>query len=138
LKPGGSEGGWKGLEYDRWAAMDDARATQPHVFDRIVCGIDAAAYTVAHSLAKRLGGSARAVASMRDHFDREAAQEITPDLEEQPGHAVEVLAAASKSADLIVVGSRGLHGLKALGSVSERIAHEAHSSVLAVRDGRSS
>jgi nucleotide-binding universal stress UspA family protein len=105
----------------------------------IVVGVDgsaesAVAFSVARSLAERFGGSARAVASTRDHLDREAAQEISPDLEEQPGHAVEVLAAASKSADLVVVGSRGLHGLKALGSVSERIAHEAHSSVLVVRD----
>ena len=50
-----------------------------------------------------------------------------PELEEQPGRAVDVLATASESADIVVVGSRGLHGLKALGSVSERVAHQARS-----------
>jgi nucleotide-binding universal stress UspA family protein len=35
--------------------------------------------------------------------------------------------------DLLVVGSRGLHGLRSLGSVSERVAHEAKCSVLVVR-----
>jgi nucleotide-binding universal stress UspA family protein len=49
---------------------------------------------------------------------------------------VNVLAAASESADLVVVGSRGLHGLKALGRVSERVAHQARSSVLVVRLGQ--
>ena len=35
--------------------------------------------------------------------------------------------------DLVVVGHRGLHGMKALGSVSERVAHKADCSVLVVR-----
>jgi nucleotide-binding universal stress UspA family protein len=34
---------------------------------------------------------------------------------------------------LLVVGSRGLHGLRSLGSVSERVAHDAGCSVLVVR-----
>jgi nucleotide-binding universal stress UspA family protein len=104
----------------------------------LVVGIDgsgesAAAFKVADSLAERFGASMRAVASSGDQFDREAAQAITSELEEQPGRAVDGLAAASDSADLIVVGSRGLHGLKALGSVSERVANQARSSVLVVR-----
>lgn len=44
-----------------------------------------------------------------------------------------VHALSDADADLIVVGSRGLHGLRALGSVSERVAHRAHASVLVVR-----
>jgi nucleotide-binding universal stress UspA family protein len=44
-----------------------------------------------------------------------------------------VLIARSKDSDLIVVGSRGLHRIRALGSVSERVAHEAHRSVLVGR-----
>ncbi|HET7857332.1 MAG TPA: universal stress protein [Gaiellaceae bacterium] len=47
---------------------------------------------------------------------------------------VDALIEASKSADLVVVGSRGLHGPAALGSVSERVAHRARSSVLVVRE----
>ena len=46
---------------------------------------------------------------------------------------VQELVRASGEADLIVIGSRGLHGIKALGSVSERVAHEACCSVLIVR-----
>lgn len=46
---------------------------------------------------------------------------------------VDALVAASRATDLLVVGSRGLHGLSALGSVSERVAHRAASSVLVVR-----
>jgi len=38
-----------------------------------------------------------------------------------------------KDADLLVIGSRGLHGFRALGSVSEKVAHRAESSVLVVR-----
>lgn len=107
---------------------------------RIVVGVDgsresAAAFTVARSLAERFGGSVRAVASTKDQLDREAARAIAAELEEHDGPAVSVLAAASEAADLIVVGSRGLHGLKALGSVSERVAHQARSSVLVTRPG---
>jgi len=40
---------------------------------------------------------------------------------------------ASETADLIVVGSRGVRGIRALGSISERLAHEASCSVLVVR-----
>ena len=39
----------------------------------------------------------------------------------------------SEFADLVVVGSRGLKGLKAVGSVSERVAHDARSPVLIMR-----
>ena len=46
---------------------------------------------------------------------------------------VDALVAAAADADLLVVGSRGLHGLRALGSVSERVAHRAGCSVLVVR-----
>ena len=46
----------------------------------------------------------------------------------------EALVAAAESADLVVVGSRGLHGFRALGSVSERVAHSAPCSTLVVRE----
>jgi nucleotide-binding universal stress UspA family protein len=106
----------------------------------VVAGVDgspesAAAFTVARSVAARFGGSVRAVASTKDQLDRQAAQAIAPGLEEHGEPAVNILVAASDPADLVVVGSRGLHGLKALGSVSERVAHQARSSVLVVRPG---
>jgi nucleotide-binding universal stress UspA family protein len=40
------------------------------------------------------------------------------------------------AADLLVVGSRGAHGLRALGSVSEAVAHRSPASVLIVRPPR--
>jgi nucleotide-binding universal stress UspA family protein len=106
----------------------------------VVAGVDgsaesAAAFTVARSIAEHFGATLRAVASTKDQVDLEAARAIAPELEVQPGRAVELLAAASDSADLVLVGSRGLHGLKALGSVSERVAYQARSSVLVVRPG---
>ena len=55
------------------------------------------------------------------------------DLDWDERKPVDALVAASRATDLLVVGSRGLHGLSALGSVSERVAHEAASSVLVVR-----
>jgi nucleotide-binding universal stress UspA family protein len=42
--------------------------------------------------------------------------------------------AESERVSLIVLGSRGLGGVKALGSVSERVSHEAGCSVLIVRE----
>jgi nucleotide-binding universal stress UspA family protein len=40
---------------------------------------------------------------------------------------------SSVDADLLVLGSRGLRGVSALGSVSERAAHRAGCSVLVIR-----
>ncbi len=44
-----------------------------------------------------------------------------------------IAVAAELNASLIVIGSRGVTGVKALGSVSERVAHRASCSVLVVR-----
>ena len=49
---------------------------------------------------------------------------------------VEELVDASHSADLVVVGSRGNRGIAALGSVAERVAHQAACPVLIVRGTR--
>jgi nucleotide-binding universal stress UspA family protein len=49
-----------------------------------------------------------------------------------------MLLGAVEPSDLLVVGSRGLHGIRALGSVSERVAHKAPCSVLVVRPPASS
>lgn len=108
----------------------------PH---RIVVGIDgsadsAAAYEAARSLAGRSGARLRVLAATRDgHLDLEAARRIAADVEEHDAKAIDTLNVASETADLVVVGSRGLRGLRALGSLSERLAHSARSSVLVVR-----
>jgi nucleotide-binding universal stress UspA family protein len=47
-------------------------------------------------------------------------------------HDVIVEAAKSLEASLVLVGTRRLDGLRAVGSVSRRVAHEAHCSVLLV------
>jgi nucleotide-binding universal stress UspA family protein len=93
----------------------------------------AAAASTARELADRFGSSLRFVAAVRDEVDLDVAREIAPDLEELPGGAVEELHVLSELADLVVVGSRGLKGVRALGSVSERVAHDALCSVLVVR-----
>jgi nucleotide-binding universal stress UspA family protein len=107
---------------------------------RIVVGVDgsresAAAYTVARQLADRLGSELwPVVAHGGDGVDRAAVAAILDRRHEDlPDEPVRALVAASADADLVVVGSRGLHGLKALGSVSERVAHDAHCSTLIVR-----
>jgi nucleotide-binding universal stress UspA family protein len=46
---------------------------------------------------------------------------------------VPALIRAAGRSDLLVVGSRGLSGVRALGSVSERVAHQATCSLLVVR-----
>ncbi len=91
----------------------------PEAFPRrIVVGYDGsphadAAQAAADRLARRFGASVRVLTA--------------------PQGPVGALVQAGGDADLLVVGSRGLHGLKALGSVSERVAHEAPCSVLVVR-----
>jgi nucleotide-binding universal stress UspA family protein len=107
---------------------------------RIVVGVDgsprsAAAYAVARELASRFDGELwPVVAHGGDDVDREAVNAIVGyRREDLPDEPVRALVAASTDADLVVVGSRGLHGRKALGSVSERVAHRAHASVLIVR-----
>ena len=46
----------------------------------------------------------------------------------------EALTAVSAETDLLVVGSGGLRGMRALGSVSERVGNLARCSVLVVRE----
>jgi nucleotide-binding universal stress UspA family protein len=70
------------------------------------------------------GGDRRAVDALRERL---GAHELIED----DRNAVHALTGAG--GDLIVVGSRGLHGLRALGSVSERVAHSAKASVLVAR-----
>ena len=105
----------------------------------IVVGIDgsdesATAWAVARALADRLQIDAVPLAARPSKdLDLAAVHAITDDAVLEEGHPVDTLLNAAKSADLLVVGSRGLHGVRALGSVSERVAHKAPCSVLVVR-----
>ena len=108
--------------------------------ERIVVGVDGSpesmrAVEVARALAARFdarlglvvgrGGKLRDASTVTSTYPEALVDDRPP---------VDALVAASGSADLVVVGSRGLHGLQAIGSVSERVAHRAHASVLVVRD----
>ena len=111
----------------------------PHL---IVVGVDgspesARATAVARALCKRVGGQLRIIGSTEGgHLDLGPARHFAPELEEHMAPPVDALAVASEHADLIVIGSRGLRGIRALGSVSEQIGHEARCSVLVVRGPR--
>jgi nucleotide-binding universal stress UspA family protein len=117
-----------------------ARAGARRYPDRIAVGVDgspasARAFAAARHVAERFGAELDVVVAEGDDLvDLAAISAIAGDgfhvLDDDP---VTVLKAAADNADLLVVGSRGLRGLRALGSVSERVAHGAASSVLVVR-----
>lgn len=69
----------------------------------------------------------------------EAATGSRPSLVDRPGPVTERIIAAAEAThcSLIVIGRRGVKGLRALGSVSERVVHRASCSVLLVPPGSS-
>jgi nucleotide-binding universal stress UspA family protein len=103
----------------------------------IVAGVDGspeseAAAAAARYLANRFAVPLKLVTALGGKdVDRDRAHALGAI--EVEGHPVEALVESSKDADILVVGSRGLHGLKALGSVSERVTHHANCSVLVAR-----
>jgi nucleotide-binding universal stress UspA family protein len=105
----------------------------------IVVGLDGSsdsrrALEAAHELSSRFGSNVRVITAMRDeHVDLETARRMAPDVEELDAAPLEALTAAGEAGDLIVIGSRGMSGQDALGSLSERIGHDASCSVLVVR-----
>jgi nucleotide-binding universal stress UspA family protein len=130
------------------AALHDASCSvlvarepeQPESFPRaMVIGIDGSpsserAATIGGELAQRFGCRVRVIfARGGKGIDEEAARRVAPELEIDDRKPLEALLAAASDADLLVVGSRGLHGLKSLGSISERVAHRAACSVLVLR-----
>lgn len=121
------------------AVLVARRVDEPEGFPaRVVAGVDGslegdAAAEIARRLAERHGAAVRLiVARGGKSVDADAVQATHPEAEEMPESPVHALLAAADGADLLVVGSRGLHGVRALGSVSERIAHQAHCSVLVI------
>jgi nucleotide-binding universal stress UspA family protein len=70
-----------------------------------------------------------------DAVDLTAGVGVEPTVIEAAGHPAERIleTAAAEQVSLVAVGSRGLGGVRALGSVSERVAHRAGCSVLVAR-----
>jgi nucleotide-binding universal stress UspA family protein len=118
-----------------------ARSADAGFPSRITVGLDgsresAAAYSVARSLGERFGAAVWPVAAHGGKtVDKRLLSAIADEWEDLQDEPVDALTAAAADGDLLVVGSRGLHGWKALGSVSEQVAHAAHCSVLVVRTG---
>lgn len=110
----------------------------PH---RVVVGVDgsvesAAAYATARYLSERFGAELHALACRdgKGVNERRVAMITGGDHDGRSQAPAEALVEEARTADLVVVGSRGLHGLHALGSVSERVAHTSACSTLVVRE----
>jgi nucleotide-binding universal stress UspA family protein len=108
---------------------------------RILVGVDgsvesAAAYTAARYLAERFDAELHTVVAWGGKGVNERLVAAITDGEHEDRHEApaRALTDAAERADLVVVGSRGLHGLRAVGSVSERVAHTTCCSTLVVRE----
>jgi nucleotide-binding universal stress UspA family protein len=112
--------------------------------ESVLVGVDGsveslAAAEVARSVADRFDAELVAVAATGGkEIDTAAVETVLPGVVFDPRKPVDALVDLSAEADLMVVGSRSLHGIASLGSVSERVAHRAASSVLVVRPGSGS
>jgi nucleotide-binding universal stress UspA family protein len=106
---------------------------------RIVVGVDgsdesALAAAVAFGVGERFGVEVRPIAARGGKgFDLARVNMIARGVWVEDRAQVDALVAGVEATDLLVVGSRSLHGARALGSVSERVAHKAPCSVLVVR-----
>lgn len=90
-----------------------------------------AAVAVAEELGRRFDASVELVAGVGGKavdFDR-----LGRSVRIDARAPVDALVDAALEADLVVVGNRGLHGLRSLGSVSARVAARCDCSVLVVR-----
>ena len=107
--------------------------------ESVVVGFDGSpsalvALETADEIAARLGAVVESVSATGGEGSRPDAAEAGRVDSWDPAHPVAALVERSRKTDLVVVGSRGLHGIRAIGSVSERIAHQARCSVLVVHD----
>jgi nucleotide-binding universal stress UspA family protein len=110
----------------------------------VAVGLDASSWSLAaldaaSVLAERLGvplrplhvsDGTKVLESLPDDFDGDV------EVIHQHVSTADGLCSRVTAADLLVIGSRGAHGLRALGSVSEAVAHSSPASVLIVRPAR--
>lgn len=116
-------------------------AAEPKRFPRSVAvGVDGSpaslnAAAVATELGARLGASVTLIAATgsASDIDENQIQGSGLSFARSDAKPIPALLQTSESVDLLVVASRGLRGIRALGSVSERVAHQAACSVLIAR-----
>jgi nucleotide-binding universal stress UspA family protein len=106
---------------------------------RVTVGVDGsdisgAALDLARELGTRLDATVTAVIARGATTDLQVSADTVDAVHIDERDPVDALLDAAGTSDLLVLGARGLHGLRALGSVSERVAHRASASVLVVRD----
>lgn len=115
---------------------------EPDRFPRsIAAGVDGsasslAAAAVARELGERLGARVELVTAKGTgtlDLDLRTIENSGLAVTYSDARPVDALLEAAQHADLLVLGSRGLRGLRALGSVSERVAHQAPCSLLVLR-----
>jgi nucleotide-binding universal stress UspA family protein len=130
------------LVHDAPCSVLIARAApEPKHFPQsIAVGVDGSpaslsAAVAATELGVRLGASVTIIAATASasDIDLNELEDSGLSFDRTDAKPLPALLQASESVDLLVVASRGLRGLRALGSVSERVAHQAACSVLIVR-----
>jgi nucleotide-binding universal stress UspA family protein len=106
---------------------------------KIVVGLDGSTYALAalrsaEELADAHGGTVEVVSAAGGKtLERHADWTERVDTWDS-AHPVAALVERSRTVDLVVVGSRGVHGIRTIGSVSERVAHQAHCTALVVHE----
>ena len=118
------------------ACPADSSPWQPR---KIVVGLDGSTYAFAalrraEEIARAFGSAVEVVAATGGKPVERDADWSERVIRFDPADPVAALVERSRTVDLVVVGSRGVHGLRALGSVSERVAHQAHCTALVVHE----
>ena len=108
---------------------------------KIVVGVDGsthalAALRTAEELAEAHGGTLEVVAATGGKLIERDATWADRVETWDAAHPVAALVDRSRTVDLVVVGSRGVHGIHTIGSVSERVAHQAHCTALIVNEAQ--
>jgi nucleotide-binding universal stress UspA family protein len=104
---------------------------------KIVVGVDSSIYAggalqMADEVARTFGGTVEVISATGGKaIERNGGWDARVQTWD-PADPVKALVERSRTADLVVVGSRGVHGIGSIGSVSERVAHQAHCTALVV------